>query len=302
MRAIQTFQLSKRYGATLALDHVSLTVDEGQVFGLLGPNGAGKTTLVKILTGLAHPTDGTARLLGCPYDAPDVRRRIGSLPEVFRYPPWLTALETLRFHHDLLGVRWRPSHALDLLDRVGLADAGGRRIHTYSKGMQQRLGLAVALVGDPALLFLDEPTSALDPLGRHDVTALLRDLRQGGMTILLNTHLLADLEGLADTVALIQQGVVRAEGPVPEMLKGAESRWRIATGPLTAAQQAALAEWGAKVTARPEGAVLTVVLERSRLPAFQRALHSAGVDVYEVETLSPSLEDWFLDTLRSGGR
>ena len=176
--AIRTLDLGKQYGRITAVDGLTMSVPRGEVFGFLGPNGAGKTTVVKLLLGLARPTAGEGWLLGAPLGDPATRRRIGYLPELFRYQEWLTAREVLALHCSLARL---PRHtwqreADQALDTVGLAERGNSRVRTFSKGMQQRLGLGVALVGKPDLVLLDEPTSALDPLGRVDVRTIIQSL------------------------------------------------------------------------------------------------------------------------------
>ncbi len=276
-----------------------MTVAEGHIFGLLGPNGAGKSTLMRILAGLIQPSTGTAHLWGAPLGAPSSRRAMGVLPELFRYPPWLTPLEVLHLHTDLLELPWDGDAAVALLERVGLAGDARRRVAHFSKGMQQRLGLAVALVGAPRLLLLDEPTSALDPVGRHDVEEILRAFRNAGGTVLLNTHLLADVEHLADTIALIDHGHLLATGPVAQLLQGTVERWRIGVGPTPLSVRAAL---HSLPLAWPDGdgETSSVVFQgpRQAVPDVLRALLDAGVAVYEVEAVRDSLESWFLERLR----
>src|SRR5262245_2422821 len=168
--------LRKRYGRIEALAGLTMSVGPGEVFGFLGPNGAGKTTTVKLLLGLARPTSGTGRVLGAPLGDLEARRKIGYLPELFRYQPWLKAREVLTLHAELMGMatdrRWPASD--EALRLVGLADRAGDLVGRFSKGMQQRLGLGAALLGEPALVVLDEPTSALDPVGRVDVRGIVR--------------------------------------------------------------------------------------------------------------------------------
>src|SRR2546426_548495 len=176
--AIEINELRKSYGKTVALDGLTMRVERGEVFGFLGPNGAGKTTAVKLLLGLAAATSGTARLLGSPTGDRLIRLRVGYLPELFRYQHWLKASEVLALHCELAGIergRW-PSQIETALQTVGLSERTGDRVGTFSKGMQQRLGLAAALLGPPDLVLLDEPTSALDPIGRHDVRQIVREL------------------------------------------------------------------------------------------------------------------------------
>jgi ABC-2 type transport system ATP-binding protein len=298
--AVRCFHLTKRYGARLALDGVDLTVEDGQIFGLLGPNGAGKSTLMRILTGLMEPSDGTARLLDEPLGSLASRRHVGVLPELFRYPPWLTPLEVLKVHTDLLRRPWDLAAGRKLLEQVGLGQDGDRRVAQFSKGMQQRLGLAVALAGEPRLLLLDEPTSAMDPVGRHDVSMLLREFRDRGHTVFLNTHLLADVEHLADTVGLIYQGRLMASGPLDRLLEGSGPHWRITVGTVEPEKLATLAhlplEWPPPTEA--EGPAAYYRGPRGDLPAVLRALTGAGIEVFEVERARGDLETWFLDMVR----
>ncbi len=226
--AIHTMSLSKRFGTTVALNSLSMTVRRGEVFGFLGPNGAGKTTAVKLLLGLVRPTGGEGLVLGAPLGDREARRHIGYLPELFRFQPLLTAAEVLRLHCRLLGLPksdWEGETGR-ALHTVGLQERGRDRVGTFSKGMQQRLGLGVALLGDPSLVVLDEPTSALDPVGRHDVREIIRGLRERGSTVFLNTHLLEEAEHVCDRVAVIDRGSAVATGSLQELL-GHHSRVRL---------------------------------------------------------------------------
>ena len=226
--AINTMGLSKRFGDTIAVNSLSMTVQRGEVFGFLGPNGAGKTTVVKLLLGLARPTGGEALVLGAPLGDREARRHIGYLPELFRFQALLTAREVLRLHCRLLA---RPKATWDeeerrALQTVGLLERGDDRVGTFSKGMQQRLGLGVALLGNPTLVVLDEPTSALDPVGRHAVREVISGLRERGSTVFLNTHLLEEAEHVCDRVAVIDKGRAVATGSLDELL-GRHSRVRL---------------------------------------------------------------------------
>jgi ABC-2 type transport system ATP-binding protein len=299
VKAIQTIGLTKHYGPLVALDEVSLQVEDGQIFGLLGPNGAGKSTLLGILAGLVHPGAGVARILGRPHDDPEARRNLGYVPELFRSSPWLTAAETLRFHAAFLRRPLSPEAAEALLDRVGLGQVGRRRVAGFSKGMEQRLAWASALVGEPRLLLLDEPTSALDPGGRHEMAELMRELRAGGVTIFLNSHLLSDLEGLCDSVALIHHGRLGDTGPVSAVLEGAAPRFRIAVGPVSEAVLDDLRARGMAVTRADGGAVLEVSLSRDQMPELHRDLVRLGLSVYEVIPVRRTLEDWFLEEVET---
>jgi ABC-2 type transport system ATP-binding protein len=217
--AIAARALAKRYGRIGALHDLTLRVARGECVGFLGPNGAGKSTAVKMLVGLVRPTGGSADVLGRPVGDRAARARIGYLPELFRYPDWLAAREVLAFHARLLRLDGAPRAIDAVLEEVGLCERARDRVGTFSKGMQQRLGLAVALLGTPEIVFLDEPTSALDPVGRSDVRALIERLRARGTTVFLNSHLLGEVERVCDRVCVVDRGRVVAEGTV-EALTG----------------------------------------------------------------------------------
>jgi ABC-2 type transport system ATP-binding protein len=204
------------------LHGLDLTVQPGEVFGFLGPNGAGKTTTVKILLGLVAPTSGSANVFGLPAGNAEARRRVGYLPENFRFHDWLTGFQLLDFHARLAGVEaaQRRERIPKVLDMVGLNGRGGDRIRSYSKGMTQRIGLAQAIIHEPDLVLLDEPTSALDPVGRREVRDLIRSLRARGMTVFLNSHLLSEVEMVCDRVAIVDRGRVVRSGRLEELLGG----------------------------------------------------------------------------------
>src|SRR3954454_9248768 len=229
--AVRADALAKRYGKTVALDGLTMTVERGEVFGFLGPNGAGKTTAVKLLLGLARATSGGGTVLAAPPAPRRVRARIGYLPELFRYQPWLRAREVMSLHCDLAGLprsRWDAEIA-DSLELVGLAARAADQVGTFSKGMQQRLGLGLALLGRPELVVLDEPTSALDPVGRTDVRTIIREVRERGTAVFLNSHLLTEVERVCDRVAIVDRGRVLAAGRLDELLGDPAVRIR-ATG------------------------------------------------------------------------
>jgi len=274
-------------------------VPRGEVFGFLGPNGAGKTTAVKLLVGLVRPTSGEAWLLGRPLGERQVRRRIGYLPELFRYQPWLSAREVLRVHCELARLprsSWREE--IDTaLQVAGLTERSGDRVGTYSKGMQQRLGLGVALLGRPELVFLDEPTSALDPVGRHDVRQILHHLRDRGTAVFLNSHLLTEVEMVSDRVAMVDRGRVIASGTLDELLGGKSCRVRV-TG-LDPRQRGGLNRFG---ELDDDGEWITVRgLEPERVPELVQEIVRLGGRVYAVEPRQLSLEDRFLQLLGDNG-
>jgi ABC-2 type transport system ATP-binding protein len=215
--ALAVHGLAKRYGSVEALKGVDLEVAEGELVGLLGPNGAGKSTLVKIAVGLVRPTTGTAEVAGSRAGSRAARAALGYLAELFRFPGWYTADEVLELHQQLAGSRGGADERKRLLELVALDDAAKRRVDGMSKGMQQRLGIAQALVGEPRLLLLDEPTSALDPVGRRTVRLLLEELRGRGVSVLLNSHLLSEIELVCDRVAILLAGELVAAGTPSEL-------------------------------------------------------------------------------------
>ncbi len=203
-----------------AVDDLTLTVAPGQVYGLLGPNGSGKSTALKALLGLVRPTRGDCFLAGVPGSEPASHRAVGYLPEAPYFPRFLTGRELLRFHARLAGLprTGRERRIDDLLARVGLAAAGDRRVGTYSKGMLQRIGLAQALVADPPILILDEPTAGVDPVGAAEIAQLIREQKAAGKTVLLCSHLLAQIEEVCDRVAIMHRGRLLAEGSLDDLL------------------------------------------------------------------------------------
>jgi ABC-2 type transport system ATP-binding protein len=232
--AIEVSALTKVYPSrgfrleVRALDGVSFRVEVGQLFGLLGPNGAGKTTAVKVLLGLTHPTAGAASLSGLPASDPASRRRVGYLPEGHRFPGYLTARETLRVFGRMSGMDGQTlsSRIPALLARVRLTEWADVKVRKFSKGMTQRLGLAAALVHDPDVLLLDEPTDGVDPVGRREIRDLLRAEAGRGKAILLNSHLLSEIELTCDRVAILRQGKLVAEGTIADLTAGTTERER----------------------------------------------------------------------------
>jgi ABC-2 type transport system ATP-binding protein len=299
LTAIWCSGLRRRYGRRTAVDDVSLEVGRGEVVGLLGPNGAGKTTVIKMLLGLVRPDAGEAMLLGRPATDPAARARVGYLPELFRYQPWLGAAEVVALHVRLLGVDVPAARQLELLDLVGLAERGGDRVGGFSKGMQQRLGLAVALVAEPELVILDEPTSALDPIGRVDVRDLVLSLKQRGVAVLLNSHLIGEVERVCDRVVILDRGRVAASGTLAELLGRRELRLRLTD--LSPAAEARLAATGD--VARNDGwfvVALPAEDDGTAVPDLVRDLVAHGTRVHAVEPARISLEERLLGILREG--
>jgi ABC-2 type transport system ATP-binding protein len=272
--ALAVNELSKRYGAIQALRGVDVEVGEGELFGLLGPNGAGKSTLVKIACGLVRPSGGTARVAGAPAGSIAAQRALGYLAELFRFPEWLSADELLALHQKLADSAGGAAERAELLALVGLSEAAQRRVGTMSKGMQQRLGIAQAMIGSPRLLLLDEPTSALDPAGRRTVRGLLEELRSRGVAVLLNSHLLSEVELVCDRVAIIARGEVVAAGTPGELSRPKGVELETASGRRIV-----------------EGA------GREDAPRIVRELVAAGEEVYEVRVLTSSLEDAYLEAV-----
>lgn len=295
--AIETHHLRKIYGARVAVEDLSLTVGYGEVFGFLGPNGAGKTTAVKMLVGLIRPTSGTAQVLGRPLGDTRARREIGYLPELFRFHDWLTGEELLDLHGQLYGLSRaeRRRRIPEVLEMVGLTSAARQRVRTYSKGMQQRIGIAQALLASPRLVILDEPTSALDPLGRRDVRELIRRLRAEGVTVFLNSHLLSEVEAVCDRVAIVNHGRVIALGPMASLLSGTLSvEFRLGSLPdgtlrlLNELVEIEQVLYGERIT------VLAHAPDEEAIARAVDRLVSAGVAVYGVVPTRRSLEDLFV--------
>jgi ABC-2 type transport system ATP-binding protein len=274
--ALAASGLRKRYGRIEALGGVDLAIAPGELVGLVGANGAGKSTLMKIACGLVRPTSGTVTVCGAPAGSREARGSIGYLAELFRFPGWCTAAEVLELHQRLARSPGGASERAALLARVGLADAAERRVERISKGMAQRLGIAQALVGRPRLLLLDEPTSALDPAGRRTVRELLTELRDEGVAVLINSHLLGELERVCDRVVILVGGRVAADGRPDELTR--PGGVVIATG--------------AGVRRYPDAG-------RDEIPALVAGLVADGVDVYEVTAVRSTLEDAYLQAIEA---
>jgi ABC-2 type transport system ATP-binding protein len=266
--------LAKRYGSVEALKGVDLDVGEGELFGLLGPNGAGKSTLVKIAVGLVRASGGTAEVAGARAGSRAARASLGYLAELFRFPGWYTADEVLELHQRLAGSRGGAAERARLLELVALADAAKRRVDGMSKGMQQRLGVAQALVGEPRILLLDEPTSALDPVGRRTVRLLLEELRDRGVSVLLNSHLLSEIELVCDRVAILLAGEVVAAGTPAELARPR----------------------GVELDTE-EGTRMVAGATREDAPRLVAEAVASGRSVYGVRVLTSTLEETYLEAV-----
>lgn len=299
--AIETQGLRKSFGGKVAVADLTLQVEPGEVFGFLGPNGAGKTTSIKMLLGLIAPSGGQGRLLGLPLGDHQVRRRVGFLPEHFRFHDWLTGGEFLRLHADLYGM---PAHASgrripELLELVGLSDHAAQKLRQYSKGMLQRIGLAQALLNQPAVVILDEPTSGLDPVGRRLVRDIIRDLRQEGTTVFLNSHLLSEVEITCDRVAFIKHGEVLHVSPLKTLMQG-DLTVEVRARNLSTAALDGLSRWSRN--ARLDGEHLSLTLRsEADLPEVNRYLVAQGVEVFALRPQQISLEDLFIQIVGTDG-
>ncbi|MBI3910208.1 MAG: ABC transporter ATP-binding protein [Armatimonadetes bacterium] len=302
--AIETRQLTKIYRSPWgrrrlrAVDQLDLRVQQGTVFGFLGPNGAGKTTTIMMLLGNTRPTSGSARLLGLPNGSLEARRRLGFLPEKFQFHEFLTAEEFLELHGRLAGLSpaLRRQRADAALAMVGLEDRRKQRLRQFSKGMQQRIGLAQALLADPELVILDEPTSALDPLGRRQVRDIILRLKQLGRTVFLNSHLLSEIELTCDEVAIINQGRLVRQGSI-EDLTAPTARVTVQLDRLSPALLEVMGRFGA-VQQRNHTEVEVQMWPGAETPDLVAALYQVGARLQAVIPHRESLEDYFVRVVR----
>lgn len=316
--AIEAKSLTKEYDNGRGCRDVTISVGKGEAFGFLGPNGAGKSTFVKMLVGLIHPTNGSATLFGHKIGSLEAQSQIGYLPELYRYQEWLTGEEVVRLHARLcrversVAVKKIPA----LLDEVGIGKRGRDRVKHYSKGMQQRLGLACALVNDPAIVFLDEPSSALDPIGRQEVRNILQKLKERGVTIFLNSHLLEDVEVICDRMALLNNGVILRHGKVAEVLNK-RTIWHFKVGGYTpfllswlndnTGLQIRISSYTEEKTGSSSTTLqsldsskvwLEVELENEEHVGWLNTLIvEQGMTLYEVTRKKERLEEWFMSTV-----
>ncbi len=299
--AIATRGLRKVFDGKVAVSSLTLEVPRGEIFGFLGPNGAGKSTSLKMLLGLVTPSRGQAMVLGHPAGDVRTRGKIGFLPEHFRFYDWLSGTELLRLHGRLYGMS-RASlrrKVPELLELVGLSEHAGKRLRDFSKGMLQRIGLAQALLNDPELIFLDEPTSGLDPAGRRLVRDIIKAQRQRGATVLLNSHLLSEVEITCDRVAFIKHGEVIETRELTSLLEG-QTTVQVRATNLTAEMAAGLKQWASSVNLQDHQLTMSVG-SRETLPQVLRYLISCGAEVYEFTPQRLSLEERFLEIVGSDG-
>jgi ABC-2 type transport system ATP-binding protein len=293
---IETRELGKRYGErTVAVDRLDLRIRRGEVYGFLGPNGAGKTTTLRMLLGLIRPTSGTALVLGAAPGAPEGLARIGALVETPAFYPFLSGRDNLRVLARHAGVVETRVEAV--LDEVDLTGRAGDRFGTYSLGMKQRLGVAAALLKDPELLILDEPTNGMDAAGMAEMRVFIRELGRGGRTVLLSSHLMAEVEQICDRVGVIHRGSLVGEGTVEE-LRGRESLL-VSARPLSEAEQLVATLDGIEQVAIVDGS-LRIAADPAAAPAINRALVHAGIAVSELRPERASLESVFLELTAEG--
>jgi ABC-2 type transport system ATP-binding protein len=299
--ALEINGLRKVFGTKVAVEDLTLNVERGEVFGFLGPNGAGKTTSVKMLLGLTAPTSGEGRLLGAPLGDPSIRGQVGFLPEHFRFHDWLTAYEFLTLHANLYHMPRSVTRerANELLELVGLTPYADRKLRTFSKGMLQRVGLAQALLNEPALVFLDEPTSGLDPVGRRLVRDIIRDLRKRGASVFLNSHLLSEVEITCDRVAFIKNGAVVRISRLNSLMDG-ELTVQARVQNISDQVLEGLAQWAQNVRLDGEHLSLTLSTETD-LPVVNSYLVENKVGVFSFQPEQISLEDLFMQILGDEG-
>jgi ABC-2 type transport system ATP-binding protein len=304
---IEVSGLKKQYRSAVgrsritALDGIDFTVREGELFGLLGPNGAGKTTAVKILLDLTRPTAGEARLNGLPAGHPESRRRVGYLPEGHKIPGYLTARQALGIFGKMSGLDdvTIKRRSLELLEKLRIAQWIDVRVKKYSKGMTQRLGLAIALLHSPHVLLLDEPTDGVDPVGRREIRDILQaEAAANGTAVLLNSHLLSEIELTCNHVAVLRNGKVAAAGSIEELTRRAAKYKMVPAAPVDDALVASFRESGAGVE-RVNGHMLLTVDDVAHLNALVDKLRAGGGLLTELSPVRSSLEDVFVDLVRA---
>jgi len=299
--------LSKTYSRRLfkkgfrALDGVSLEVGRGSVFGLLGPNGAGKTTLIKILLGLVPGFDGRALLFGEPAGSTRSRRRVGYLPEAHRLPTYLTGRQVMELFGQMCGrdVKFLRQRIPAMLEKVGMTKDADRKLREYSKGMQQRIGLAQAMIHEPELIFLDEPTDGVDPIGRAAIREVVLDLKSRGVTIFINSHLLMEVELMCDRVVIMDHGKILRQGTIDELTpRTGIAEFKVA--PTEVDVERVLAGVGRDFGRMDDGFHLAV--NDAELDQCVDRLRAAGVSIRSIQPRRLNLEQAFIGLVRAGGR
>ncbi len=296
---IETNDLTKKYKDKIAVNSVNLSVEKGQIYGFLGPNGAGKSTCIKMLIGLVFPTSGEGSVLGYPLGDVRAREKMGYLPELFRYQEWMTGEDLLNFHSNLYHLKADKARNKDILTRVGLLGQEKYKVGSYSKGMQQRLGLACALLPEPELLFLDEPTSALDPIGRKEVRDIIITLKKEGTTVFLNSHLLSEVEAVSDSVAIINKGVVVKSGLMKDLTMD-KITLKIMCHNISSDVYLKLKEYFDEGLKEEDGYIWIRVNSREEIPEIAAFLTSRDVKIYELTPYHETLESIFLKVVKGG--
>lgn len=294
---IETEKLTKYYGSKIGCRDITISVGEGEIFGFLGPNGAGKSTFIKMLVGLLFPTSGRAYVLGKPLGDVEARKKIGYLPENFKYQDWMTGEDLLSFHASLYKLDKKTASAKkeEVLEIVKLKGHENYRIGTYSKGMQQRIGLACALLPDPDLLFLDEPTSALDPIGRKEVREIMTSLKSRGKTVLLNSHLLSEVEAVCDTAAIIKKGSIIKYGKMEDILES-KLILEIHVEDLSSEILNKLRAFDSSLTCS-SNSIQMEIKDRSAIHNIASIIVNGGGKLYELSPKRVSLENLFLNLI-----
>jgi ABC-2 type transport system ATP-binding protein len=304
MSAIEILGLEKTYAVGFwrkrlkyALKPLHLQVEEGEIFGFLGPNGAGKTTTLKVLMGLVFPTAGTARILGTDFSDPKVKAQIGFLPEQPYFYDYLTARELLEYYGQLshVPVQGRSRRISEMLERVGLSQAGDTQLRKFSKGMLQRVGIAQAILHDPKVVFFDEPMSGLDPMGRREVRDLIAQLKKEGKTVFFSTHILSDAETLCDRVAIIHQGELRRVGAVEDLTANVQGKIEIVWH--GNAIPASLKSLGGEI--HMTGETVRAILAEENQDAALEALRREHLHLISLTPVRTSLEDYFATQVTS---
>jgi ABC-2 type transport system ATP-binding protein len=303
MLALETESLTKDYAVGFwrprpyrALDSLSLRVEANDIYGFLGPNGAGKTTTLKLLTELIHPTSGRISILGRPPGDPEVRRRVGYLPEAPYFYDYLSAEELLTYYAGLFGLRGqvRRTRVATLLDKVGIAGERRLPLRKFSKGMLQRVGLAQALLNEPEVVFLDEPMSGLDPLGRRDVRALILELRDRGCTVFFSSHILSDAEAVCSRVGIIVGGQLVTSGRLSDILAFEVSGWELVMADLDPSALAAFGDSIRRVTRISEGRYMIELAPDNEPERVVSQLRARGGRFISLNPVRTTLEDYFV--------
>ncbi|NUL82330.1 MAG: ABC transporter ATP-binding protein [Armatimonadetes bacterium] len=301
--AIKTVNLYKRYSAmwsgkvTEAVKDLNLEVHRGEIFGFLGPNGAGKTTTIKILLGIIYPTSGEAYALGKPAGDPETHYRLSYLPENPYFYDFMTGREILDFYAQLFSIQEpeRTKRINALLDRVGLTAAANQQLRSYSKGMQQRIGLAQTLLNDPELLILDEPTAGLDPIAHIDIRDMILDLKSQGKTLFISSHQLSDVEAVCDRVAILKQGKMETLGRLDELLKG--SFVEITADGIKDESLPQFQAFGGKATLH-SGRLILEQPDDDSVSAAIDAIRAQNGKIHRIVPHRRKLEDLFLETIQ----